>query len=156
MHNLFKNAKIVPLRIDGTNYALTAGTDGAIINSDEIDTKGFDAVAFVTLLGAVSASGVMTQFVKNSDTSATYGSGTVDKLGSSLVNVSAGNGDNVPMIIDIHKPQRRYCRLDSQRTGGNVVVLACFAVLYNAHDLPVSQVTDAVSYFLNGPAPSST
>lgn len=158
IHQLFKNCAIDLIRPDGSTYALSAGTDGSPIVSDEWDMAGYDSFALVTLLGAVSASGVMTQFVKASNTAGTYGSGTVDKLGSSLTNSAPGDGDNKAMVIEVHRTKRRYHKATSQRTAGNVVVLAMFVIKFNARQAPVPAAgtdIDAASY-MNEPTPSAT
>jgi len=155
MHNLMENCKIVALRPDGTNWILTAGTDGGVINSDEVDSKGWDGVAFVHLVGIVAASGVLTTTVQNSDTTATYGSGTVDQVGNSKTNSAAGAGDGLPHVHSIYKPKRRYLRMRSQRTAGNVTINGTFAILWKGHDVPESTWYDMLQK-LNSPEPSAT
>ncbi len=159
IHTLFKNAKVTRLTWDGTNYVVAAGTDGAVVESGEVDMLGFDSVAFVASVGVIAASGVFTSFVKNSDTSGTYGAGTIDKLGSSIAN-NADTDDNKLYIHEIHRPLRRYLKFNYQRTAGNCTLDTLFAIQFNAHDNPVTQGSSAGgvenSQFLVSPTTSAT
>lgn len=155
-HNLAENIAIKQLTFDGTNKTLAAGTDGGVLNSTEVDTKGWDGCMFVYQVGTVSASGVLTTSVQNSNTSATYGSGTVDQIGSSKTNSAAGDGDDLPHIHDVYKPKRRYLRLRSQRTGGNIVGTGLIAILYKGHDKPTAAALYDALQTMNSPTPSAS
>jgi hypothetical protein len=138
------------------SLAVAAGVDGAIVTTPtEIDTLGYDSVAIVYSLGAIAASGVITTSVRNSATSGSYGSGTVDRVGNALAN-NADTDDNRFIIHEIHRPSRRFLRTEYQRTGGNVAINGIFAILFNRDDnpAPLSQV-EAIQ-FLNSPTPSAT
>jgi hypothetical protein len=156
-HNLASGCKFIPLTLDGTNFTVAAGTDGAVVDGTEIDMLGFTGCLIIFNVGAIAANGVFTSFVKNSDTAATYGSGTIDKIGSSLAN-SADTDDNKIIYHDIYKPQRRYLRASYQRTVGNVTLLSATAILYNAVNAPITQTTTLVEVgqVLNNPTPSAS
>lgn len=159
MHTLLKNAKMIRLTWDGTNYVAAAGVDGAAVASTEVDMAGFDSAMFIASIGVIAATGVFTCFLKNSNTSGSYGAGTIDKLGSSIAN-DADTDDNKLFIINVHKPQRRYLKFYSQRTVGNVTGDSLIVVLYNSHDNPVTQLTTVggveASASLASPTPSAT
>lgn len=155
-HGLADKIDIRLLTLDGSLYALTAGTDGSFSNGTEVSMGTFKNVMFVLALGAVSASGVLTMRAKCSDTTATYGSGTVDQIGSDLTNSAAGEGDNKVMVLDFHNIKKAFARLSIQRTGGNVVVLSCMAILYNGPNKPAyGDVIDAMAQY-SEPVPSTT
>lgn len=157
MHNLAENIKILSnLRIDGTNFVLAAGTDGGVLNSDEWDMAGWDGCLVVTNVGIVAASGVITSTLQNSDTSTSYGSGTVDQIGSSKTNSAAGAGDGLPHVHDVYKPKRRYMRQRTQRTGGNVTINGFTVILYKGHDKPTPAAVYDMLQTLNSPTPSAT
>lgn len=156
MHNLSDEIAFKILRIDGTNYSAAAGTDGAVVNSDEVDTDGYDGCMFVFNISAVAASGVFTTSVQNTATSTTYGSGTVDQIGDSKTNSAAGAGDNLPHVHDVYKPKRRYLRVRSQRTGGNVTINGLMAVLYHGQNKPPAAALYDMLQKLNSPTPSTT
>ncbi len=158
-HNLLSGAKVIRLTWDGTNYVVAAGVDGAVVLSNEIDCLGFNALMIVASIGVIAANGVFTSRVKFSDTSGTYGSGTVDRVGADLAN-NADTDDNKLYIHDIYSIPRRYAKFESQRTVGNCTCDTLFAILYHANDAPVTQQTTVggveASQILNCPTPSAT
>src|ERR1043165_8698722 len=134
-HNLTKGAKIIPLKIDGTNYLLAAGTTD--VDSEGIDCDGFDGIVFCLLVGTISSSGAVTVKAQQSSDDA-VADGYSDLTGSS--NGLDDTGSNKALIIDIFKPQKRYQRIDIVRgNGGNSVLNAGFAILYHAANEPVTQ-----------------
>ena len=147
---------IVPLRISG---AVAAGT-GDTITFTEVDTKGFNSVLFLVTLGAVTATGTARLNAKASDTTGTYGAGTIDTLATAAQEALATTGDsNKIMSLEVYKPRRRFLRAQLVRATANVAVESVLAILYNAQDEPTTlaaanQVQPAS--VLNNPAPSAT
>jgi len=151
MRQLLKNAQIQVLSL-----AVAAGVDGAIVTTPtQIDMKGFDSVAIIYSLGAIAAGGIISTKVRNSDTSATYGSGTVDQVGTALANVADTSGNKF-IVHEIHRPTRRYLRTEYQRTVGNVAINGIFALLFNAGDNPPANTQVDIAQYLNSPTPSET
>lgn len=157
-HNLALGSKQLLLTWDGTNYTLAAGTTD-VLSSTEIDMQGFDSLMVVGCIGAIAASGSVSMQLKNSDTSGTYGSGTVDNIGSAAAN-NADTDDNKLLVLEVHKPSRRYIKVITTRATGNVTPLALVAILYNAKDQPVTQLTSVggveSTSVSNSPTPSAT
>jgi hypothetical protein len=136
--------------------AVAAGVDGALVTTaTEIDMLGFDSVAIVYSLGAIAANGLITTAVKNSATTATYGAGTIDKIGASLAN-SADTDDDKFIVHQIHRPSRRFLRTEYQRTVGNVAINGIFAILFNAGANPPANAQVEASQALVTPTPSAT
>lgn len=134
---------------------VSAGTDGAFVTTlPEIDMRGYQACRIILQIGTVTSTGVITTRVKNSNTSGTYGAGTIDRIGA---NVVGGTSDRL-LIHDIYKPKRRFIRPEYQRTTANVVITGVIYELYNPVEKPVTQaaadVTD--SQVLAEPEPSAT
>ncbi len=148
MHNLANNCKWV--RLAG---AVSAGTDGSRTALTEIDTQGYDGVALVVQLGTVTSNGVTTVKAKTSDTSASYGAGTIGDIGPG---VSGTNGSNKSVWYDVSKLTQRYLRFDYQRTVANVAVESIHAVLYNPTTGPVTDSNKLASAVVSGAAPSAT
>lgn len=147
---LFKNADIKLV----TGYT-AAGVDGAFVDGTEVDTLGYDSVVFITSLGAIAANGVFTARLKQSGTTATYGAGTIDRIGADLAN-SADTDDNKFIISEVFKPTERYMNHQYQRTVGNVTINNVIAILFNSHDNPPALAAVEASQFLNSPTPSTT
>lgn len=157
-HNFTPASRTYANILTGSAYVAAAGTDGAMVTDGaEIDTKGYRSVRIILLLGVIAANGVITSRVKNSATTAVYGSGTVDVIGSALSN-SADTDDNKVIIHEIHNPQRRYLKHEYQRTVGNVTINGIIVELFNPVHQPVTQATADVeaSQVLNNPTPSAT
>ncbi|MBS1725368.1 MAG: hypothetical protein JST51_01510 [Armatimonadetes bacterium] len=149
MHNLTHQTRTIPL----TGY-VAAGTDGARVDLTEIDMRGFSGFRICASIGTVTATGQMAIYAKNSSTSATYGSGTVDDIGS-----NTGNTSNRIVIAEFYRPKERYVKPQYQRTTANVVINAIWAELFNPDDAPVEQLTthvDDAPVFYNNPTPSET
>lgn len=143
-------------RISG---AVAAGT-GDTITFTEVDMRGYNSVLFLVVLGAVTATGTARLNVKASDTSATYGAGTIDTLATAAQEALATTGDsNKVMSIEVFKPRRRYLRAQLVRATANIAVESVIAILYNAQDEPTTlaaanQVQPAS--VLNNPVPSAS
>jgi hypothetical protein len=114
---------------------VAAGT-GDTQTFTEIDTRGFEAVRILVVLGAITASGVATLRAKGSNTTGTYGAGTVDLIqdnsGNTPVTASAQltTGDsNKVLSLEIYRPNRRFIRPEVVRQTANVVIEAIIVEL---------------------------
>lgn len=139
MHSFFENHKIVRLTTDdSSDYVEAAGTDGAVVRAGEVDTLGWDGVAFIALLGTVTSGGVFT--MKAQQSSDNDADAYSDIEGSS----QAGTDKSNQMVgISIHKPLKRYVAPAYQRTTANVVLNGIIAILYRGAQVPVTQATGA-------------
>lgn len=149
MHNLSKNAEFRRLKIDGTNYILAAGTTD--VDSEIVDTLGYEAICFVYGLGTLAASsGVTIQVQQNTANSS---SGMADLAGSEQA-TTADTDDNKLIISDPYRPTERYLRVQTIRgDGGNSTIDFLIAILYRAGQLPVTQgATVLSSEAYNSPA----
>ena len=128
--NLTPASKTIILQT-GTAAGLTDITEASV------DTLGFDSVRFITILGAVTATGKLQQKLQHSDDGST---GWADVAGSAgggaLVSTTSGRA----LILDVHRPQKRYVRLVNMRSVGaaNVAIAAALAELYRPDERPVA------------------
>lgn len=132
-HNLSQQCKVVHLSAD-----VTAGTDGSRQALTEIDTQGYDSVMVVASLGTVTADGIFTLRAKGSNTTSSYGSGTIGDLASVATEASGGGSKGV--VLEIARPLNRYMRFDYQRTGANVVINSIVAILLKNTDVEASEL----------------
>lgn len=157
-HNLSLNSKQLLLTWDGASYTLAAGTTDTL-SSTEIDMLGYDSLMVIGCIGAIAANGSVSMQLKNSATSGSYGSGTVDNIGSAAAN-NADTDDNKLLVLETYKPPRRYVKVITTRATGNVTPLALVAILFNAKDVPVTQSTSVggveSTSLSNNPTPSAT
>lgn len=141
---------ILPVGLDGD---VAAGVDGARVTSlAEIDTKDCESIIIIFNLGTVVATGLITVWAKTSDTSGSYGAGTVGDVGS-IVN-TAGEGDNLPLVLEVHRPTERYMRVDYQRTVANVTIQSVQVIKVLNREVRDSEV--AARSVLNSPEQSTT
>lgn len=136
--------------------AVAAGTDGSFQALTEIDMKGWEGLRVIFVLGAIASSGVITTRLKNSATTAVYGAGTIDRIGSNLAN-SADTDDDKLIIHEVHRPKRRFVQVEYQRTGGNVTIEAVIVERYGSIHQPISQNSNVETYqVLSNPEPSAS
>ncbi|MBM2293757.1 hypothetical protein JQX09_17650 [Sulfitobacter pseudonitzschiae] len=132
--------------------AAVAGT--TTITTSVIDTQGYDSVAIIAMTGDVTDTSVLTLTAQAGDES--DGSDAVD-LTSAIATFTADatSGDNKLLIVDLHKPNARYVRATLDRATANAVVSGVIAILYNAHERPVT-LDDVVvaATLVNDPQPA--
>lgn len=121
------------------------------LTTDVVDTQGFDSVCFVVKLGDVTDTSALTLKGFTNDTNDTV---TPTELSDNVTfTAGATDADNKLLILDIHKPRDRYVYATLARGTANAVVDGIFAILYNAHEKPVSQDASVIaSALLNDPA----
>lgn len=128
--NLIKDAKFVVVEA-----AAVAGT--TTITTDVVDMAGFDSVAFVAHLGDVTATSALALTVFSNDTNDTT-TPTETEAAASFT-AGASDADNKLMIVDVTCPRQRYVYATLERGTANAVVNGIIAILYNAHNKPVTQ-----------------
>lgn len=121
-HNLFKNAKVLRLKVDGTNYQASAGTSD--LTSEAVDTFGFEEVTFITLFGAITSGAVTSTKAQQCDTSG----GTYADLASTAISV-ADTDDNKVSVSSIYRPRERYLKHIIDRGTQNAVVDGVLVIL---------------------------
>lgn len=131
--NLSKNVKTLRIRPDGSGYTVAAGTSD--VNSDIVDTQGFEGVRFILGLGAITTGAVTSAKVQQNDVNS--GTGMADLAGSAIT--IADDDDNQILISDIYKPRERYVRLAIDRGTQNAVVDFLLVELYEPRKLPITE-----------------
>lgn len=121
--NLMANTKLVKVKDHST-----AGTSD--VESDIVDTSGYEGVVFFTSLGTAAADNLIR--VQQNTINST--SGMADLLGSGVT--SGASPSNEDLWVDIHKPRERYLRAVVDRDTSSTVE-SIWALLYGARKLPV-------------------
>lgn len=130
MEGLLKQTKVVR-----HNNGAVAGTS-TITPSAGIDMQGFNACAFLVLLGTVTATGVPSVKVQqSSDDGATDG---YSDLEGSAFAVTDADDDEI-IAVEILRPTKRYLKLILLRTTANCVLDGILALLSGAQSVPVTQ-----------------
>jgi len=120
--NLSKNVKVVLAKA-----AAAAATTA--VNSDIIDTAGYEGVLFVGSIGTANA-GNYVKLQQGDNSSLTDGA----DLENTKV-VPGDDGDS--FMVDLYRPKDRYVRAVVTR-GASTTVGDIYAILYGAHAKPTS------------------
>lgn len=131
--NLSKNVKTQRIRPDGSGYTVAAGTTD--VNSDIVDTAGFEGVRFIVGFGAITANAVTS--IKAQQNDANSASGMADLEDTNIT--VADDDDNQIAIVDVYKPRERYLRLAIDRGTQNAVVDFLIVELYEPRVLPITE-----------------
>ena len=114
-----------------------AGKDGAEVNGNAIDARGYNRALFVLELGAVTDGGKIAFQIQESSN----GTDFTDIAGAGFAaEVATGKSDDT-IMIDV-PVEKGYLRYQYQRTTQNVEIDALQYALYNAKKIPVTQNTD--------------
>lgn len=135
MHNLFKNVKLISC---STNIAAsTAQNNGAII-----DTMGFNGVAFVACLGALTTQTAGNLHAEGAATTAS--TDMVDLAGTAVAYTDAIQG--ALLALDLGRPKYRYVRAVAGSTAAaNSALSAIVGLLYNPVAASVTHDTGTVA-----------
>lgn len=160
MHNLSKSSKVLQLTWNGTDYQLATGVDGGAINSTGIDTLGYQSLMIIAGTGAHADANGSLAIKLQHDTDVAFGTATDITLPTTTVQVLTGTAAdkrNRYVKYDVHRPTKRYIRVQSQRTAGNIVLGTLFAILYNPSFAAPTELTTegsnkATPIVIQGPA----
>lgn len=147
MHlNLLNDIKVIPVE----PYASAATST---LTTDVVDTQGFDSIAFIAYIGDATSGATITLTGKTNTASSTSSPTPVTLADTVAYTAGASDADDKVMILDLHKPRDRYVFATLTRADQNVVLNGIIAVLYNAHQLPVTQHASVIdSTFKNDPS----
>lgn len=137
--NLTKQTKTIRLKPDASGYTVVAGTSN--VNSDIVDTAGFNAVRFIVGFGTIT-SGAVTSIKVQQGAISTM-SDAADLLGTGIT--VADTDDGHVAISDIIHPQKRYLRVSTLRATQNAVIDFALAELYRSRTEPVTQDATVIS-----------
>jgi hypothetical protein len=116
--NLFKDAKVTRV----ANGAVAAQT---LITSSVLDMQGYDSVAFIALLGDITATCVLLLTVKGNTANSTSSPTPLAYPDTAGYTAGATDADNALLGIDVQKPRERYVFCTLARTTANAVVNQC-------------------------------
>jgi hypothetical protein len=118
-------------------------------NSDEVDMAGFDSLAFIVSIGAITATGTVTI---HAEQDVVTGMGTAaDLAGSAQAYTDADS--NKLLILEIERPLERFVRCVCVRATANAVINGIYAIKRMAKNRPVTQgATVVASKILLSPA----
>lgn len=122
------------MRINKHKRVLNSTAAGVTtIASALIDTAGYDRVKIIAAYGDISPSGQVVSKLQMGN--ASDGSDLADVKGSAITLVDGGD-ENKVSVHDVIRPQMRYMKHVSVRTGGNVIIDSVIAELGEGHLQP--------------------
>jgi hypothetical protein len=127
--NLGKNVKVtvvVPPLADGQ------GTS----NSTGLDMSGFDGVLYIGTMGVITGSGTNTLTAQDSADNSTFSAIATPSAIASTCNASAST--NCAMVLNVHKPLKRYQRVALVRGAANSIGAGVIAIQYTAKEAPTT------------------
>lgn len=133
--NLSKSVKTLRIKPDASGFTVVAGTSA--VNSDIVDTAGYDGVRFIAGFGAITTGAITSVKVQQNDINSS--SGMADLEGSAIT--VADDADNKIAISDIIRPRERYLRMSFSRGTQNAVIDFLIVELYRAHIEPITDDT---------------
>lgn len=125
------------IKPDGSGFNVAAGATN--VNSDVVDTSGFEGVRFTIGFGPITAGAVTS--IKVQQGAVLNMSDAADLIGTGIT--VADTDDNKVAISDVFRPEERYVRLATLRATQNSVIDFVIVELYGARVVPVTQ--DATS-----------
>lgn len=137
--NLSKAVKTIRLKPDASGWTVAAGTSN--VNSDIVDTAGFDAVRFIVGFGAIVSGGVQSIKVQQGAAAAM---GDAADLAASAITVADAD-DNKIAISDFIRPLERYLRVSTLRATQNSTIDFALAELYRARSEPITDDATVIS-----------
>ncbi len=129
--------RIVTKRIKPDGSAFTVAAGSADVNSDVIDTAGYESVRIITGFGAITSGAVTSQKLQQGQ--ASNMSDAADLAGSSQT--VADTDDNKIVVSEIYRPQERYVRAVTKRATQNAVIDFMIVELFGARKIPITDDT---------------
>ncbi len=131
MKSLLKDCKIV-LASNPSTQSASSDVAGKVV-----DMQGYDSCVFINTIGATSTVVTMHAQLASSTSDADFASLTNATVGPTTV----GNGT---LVIEVHKPTKRYLRTVLTSTGASNLNGGTVAILFNARDVPVTNSSSDV------------
>ena len=90
------------------------------VSSSGVDASGYESVTFIVAFGAIT-DGTPSVKVQQSDDDAA--SDTYDDLASSSVSVGSASDDNKMLVVEIHRPRKKFLRAFVTRGGATGCII---------------------------------
>jgi len=136
----------VRIKKDRVSNAVAAGV--TTVNSDVVDTQGFDGCLFTVHFGAILATAVTS--IKAQQGTLADGSDMADLAGTSVP--VADTDDNALKFLEIKKPRERYLRCVVLRATANSTIDSIDAELYGPGLKPTTHAAEVAGETHHNPA----
>lgn len=123
--------------------ALDYASAAASRNGATIDTLGFNSIAYIVKLAAISDSAVSSFKAQHGEASNASDMADVEASSISI----AGTDDNKIKVHDCGRVTKRYHRCVITKDGTNACAETVIAILYNSDKQPVTQPSEVTGEF---------
>lgn len=122
------------VKIVRASNAVAAGSTDS--NGSGVDIAGFDGVLFIAAVGTLTANQVTA--LKAEQSSDNGSSDAWAEIAGSATAALDDDDDNALVVLDVFRPAERYVRPVVTRSTANAVIDGVIAILYHAHELPIT------------------
>jgi hypothetical protein len=138
--NLIKHVAAVHPTVNGSTYALAAGTTTVQSGFIDLQQLGGRSALFLLTLGAMLDTAVVAVTVQGSHNNSDWVS--LSGATQTVTDASAASSNQV-IGIDVSMSQYRYLRLNIARSVANSVLAALHVMVYDQREVPTTQATTA-------------
>jgi len=132
MHNLSQH---VDVREIGAPVGAGSSIDN---NSDRIDMSGYDGALFIATVTDSVANGVATLTIEQNDSDSDSGMSALSGAVATVTSEENDDLNNGIMILDIHRPKKRYIQAVRTSSTQNIAYGNLIVVLYKGKKMPPS------------------
>jgi hypothetical protein len=129
---------LVPNVLISEAHAPIANANNTDANTDILDMSGYDGVVFIVPVEDSANAGVATLTVENSTTNADTYMVAITGAASTATDSGGDALNGKLLIVDVHKPLKRYVQGVFTSSGGNIAFGTCIAIRYHGHKAPVT------------------
>ena len=129
--NLSKDVKI-------TVVAPLATAAQTAVDSSILDMQGYEGVMFIAMLGAATATAVLTLTVKGNTANSLTVPAPVTQKATAAYTAAGTASDSKAIMVDLYKPAMRYVFAEYTRTVANAALGGIIAIQYNGTNKPTA------------------
>jgi hypothetical protein len=148
-HNLTTSLRTV--RAMNAQAAGTSIVNGSDIDMKQVGSDGnhFDAIRFVALFGALTATQVTTLEIQEADDNGSNAAGTYASVAATETAALADADGNKMLITDLYRPTKRWVRCRVKRGTANAVIDGVIAELYRSAKSAVAKDSTVSAQVVN-------
>jgi len=136
--NLSSNTKITVV----APLATAAQTE---VVSSVLDMQGYEGVMFIAMLGAATATAVLTLTVKGNTANSTSSPAPVTQKATAAYTAAGTASDSMALMVDLWKPTTRYVFASYTRTVANAALGGIIAIQYKAGNAPTTHDASVIA-----------
>jgi hypothetical protein len=129
---------LVPNVLISEAHAPIANANNTDANSDILDMSGYDGVVFIVPIEDSANTAVATLTVEASTTNSDTAMAAITGAVATATDAGGDALNGKLLIVDVHKPLKRYVQAVLTSTVGLIAFGTCIAIRYNGRKAPVT------------------